>query len=397
MVDVLARLSIHLLADESASFTNVLKPAFTPESIPNTLLVVLLDWNTPWHWLQQLMEWLKRIKALLLSLNDECQNALEENMKRWRGKGRTVGIDSTVLNQIGQENRLGPGEWDEPLGLPISVVCQNTDKMTMLQNDYNWGDDDFDFVLQCLRTVLLKHGGSLIYTMPDNPGALQTLIHSSLGIQSLLQKKEIKPIHFERDRIVIPSNWDTWGKIRVLREELFDIEGFSKAWSMELNNFTTDTNNSNEENHRDTGTDPTKEAGIEESAIEIYRLHVKGPRDNAAPGKTSSRANKGIEVESISHQKFLEGQLKVIEKLKVEDEKNEADNETKKTLSINAPQNGSKSQIVEDQIGPVQFNVGGIQVDAEDMVRKLKVGILRTICTYFIVIHGNDADRNLGP
>ena len=373
MLDVLARLSIHLLADCSSSFTSLLKPSITTQSIPNTLIVILLDWNAPWQWLRQLRDWLRRLRTLLLSLDDESKDALEENIKKWRGKGRNAGIDPSILNQTEHDNLFGPGEWDEPLGLPISVVCQNTDKLTMLQQQYNWRDDDFDFVLQCLRTVILKHGGSLIYTMPDTSGALQTLIHSTLGIKSLLQKKELKPVHYERDHIVIPSNWDTWGKIRVLREAFFDIEGLSKAWSSEIRSPTGDNDNETTTGNQ-TKIGTNKQSVAEKSAVEMYEKMLKGPHGKSSDIDTSSNGESNkLEVESISHQKFLENQLEILDKLNAEDEKSKAKNEQQKNFTTTSVQHNNVFGVVEDQIGPVQFNMGGIQVDAEDMVKKLKV------------------------
>ena len=375
MLDVLARLSIHLLASSSATFTNLLKAHVTTQTIPNTLIVILLDWNTPWNWLRQIRDWLRKLRSLLLSLNDDCKDALEENIKNWRGKGRNTSIDPSILSQAGPDSIFGPGEWDEPLGLPISVVCQNTDKMAMLQQEYNWRDDDFDFILQCLRTIILKHGGSLIYTMPDTPGPLQILIHSTLGIQSLLQKKELRPVHYERDQIVIPYNWDTWGKIRVLREAFFDIEWLSKAWSSEIR--LPDFDLKDESNLEKNATLELNENSQPEiGAVTMYEGKVKGPHTDLeyADASPTPEPNK-LEVESISHQKFLESQLEILDKLNAEDEKQKTKAEPKKDASTTATRsyvNGA----VEDQIGPVQFNMGGIQVDAEDMVKKLKVRII---------------------
>ena len=318
-------------------------------------------------------DWLRRLRSLLLSLDNESKDALEENIKRWRGKGRNAGIDPSILNQAEPDDLFGPGEWDEPLGLPISVVCQNTDRLTLLQQQYNWKDDDFDFVLQYLRTIILKHGGSLIYTMPDTPGALQTLIHSTLGIQSLLKKKELKPVHYERDHIVIPSNWDTWGKIRVLREAFLDIEGLSKAWSSEIRSPVGD--NENEITASDEAKIDTNENfGAERSAVDRYEKTLKGPHGKSSNVDISSASDSNnLELESTSHQKFLENQLEILDKLNAEDEKSKAKNEQQKNVVTTSSQSDSLSGVVEDQIGPVQFNMGGIQVDAEHMVKKLKV------------------------
>lgn len=38
---------------------------------------------------------------------------------------------------------------------------------------------------------------------------------------------------FDRDAVLVPSGWDSWGKIKVLREG-FDPEGIGKAWASSL-------------------------------------------------------------------------------------------------------------------------------------------------------------------
>ena len=62
---------------------------------------------------------------------------------------------------------LGQGEYDEPIGLPLVVVCQNVsklyypdlfqvDKMDLLEREMGYKEELFDFMQQFLRTILLK-------------------------------------------------------------------------------------------------------------------------------------------------------------------------------------------------------------------------------------------------
>ena len=44
---------------------------------------------------------------------------------------------------------------------------------------------------------------------------------------------DVSPNTLDRDRIVIPAGWDSWGKIGVLREG-FDARGWGEAWEHEL-------------------------------------------------------------------------------------------------------------------------------------------------------------------
>lgn len=128
-LDILARLSLYLLADPSPSFTPLLRPLLTPESIPNTLIVILLDWSQPWFWLRQLRDWISLLRTLLVSLDDDCKEKMEEVMLSWRAKAHGGhGIDGVAASSSAENDislPLGPGEWDAALGLPLCVVCQN--------------------------------------------------------------------------------------------------------------------------------------------------------------------------------------------------------------------------------------------------------------------------------
>ena len=77
-----------------------------------------------------------------------------------------------------------------------------------------------------------------------------------------------------------------------------------------------------------------------------------------------------IGVESEDPQEFLERQLKILEAFKAK-APDKAGDSTLSTASRRLDITDEKS--VSDHIGPVQFNMGGIQVDADDMLQRLKV------------------------
>lgn len=128
-IDILARLSLYLLADPSPAFTPLLRPLLNPQTIPNTLIVILLDWSQPWLWLHQLRDWIRLLRTLLVSLDHDCKEKMEEVMISWRDRGRgTASLDGGGGSSAADGDvtlPLGPGEWEEALGLPLCVVCQN--------------------------------------------------------------------------------------------------------------------------------------------------------------------------------------------------------------------------------------------------------------------------------
>jgi dynein light intermediate chain 1 len=137
VTDILARLSLYLLSDPSPSFTPLLQPLLTPQTIPNTLIVILLDWSQPWLWLRQLRDWVRLLRTLLVSLDDNCKTKMAEVMISWRDRGR----GTTTLDGIGVSTStegdvtlpLGPGEWEEALGLPLCIVCQNVGRHALMR------------------------------------------------------------------------------------------------------------------------------------------------------------------------------------------------------------------------------------------------------------------------
>jgi dynein light intermediate chain 1 len=290
----------------------------------------------------------------VVSFDDESKHAMEDNVNHWRGHKRSNTVESTSSDDAALP--LGPGEWDEPLGVPLCVVCQNTDKMQNLERESGWKDEQFDFIGQYVRTILLKHGGSLIYTMPSAPGSLQPLIHTSLGIQSMLQKKELNYEVSNRDKTLVPANWDSWAKIRMMADN-FDPEAVSKTWSIDIQNTQDSTEDESEDN-----------------AVQLYESDITNPKSTTVTqvGTASkSTTDGGIEISSKDVQTFLSEQSKILEEYKVSDRKDRMAQESKKESSRQPLLDDGRH--VEEHIGPVQFNMGGIQVDAEEMVRKIKV------------------------
>ncbi|KAK7756511.1 hypothetical protein SLS62_001345 [Diatrype stigma] len=332
------------------------------------VLVILLDWSQPWSWMRQLREWLLLLRTVLMSLSPECKETMEETMISWRERGRTggsVNLDGTgsVTTEGSVAAPPGPGEWEDALGLPLCVVCQNTEKIDYLEKTQGWKEEMFDLVLQYLRTALLRHGASLIYTSASMSSPLQTLVHASLGIHSLLKRQPLKENVIERDKVVVPPNWDSWSKIRVLRDG-FDVEAISSGWMIDLDQpfpspKANDINSMNPES--DAASNGITEA--EGSAVVFYEEQVRDTSLDALQIAQGNQDTSQLEVPSVDTQAFLAMQLERLEQQKKADEK---------TGKESTFANGSSDDMISDHIGPVQFNMGGIQVDADDMVQRLK-------------------------
>ena len=226
-------------------------------------------------------------------------------------------------------------------------------------------------------------GASLIYTIPSVPSPLQSLIHSSLSISSLLKRQPLKHNVVDRDKVVVPPNWDSWGKIRVLREG-FDVEAVNKGWSIDIEEESPSSPQANGDKTSAGPTDSfTSPPASKDGAIIFYESTIRDPRLDTLQANTNSTANgTKLEVSTQDPQTFLAGQLEILNKLKQDagDEKGSGIESGRlargrQTSSELTGEEGIKDDEgrVNEHIGPVQFNMGGIQVDADDMLQKLKV------------------------
>ncbi|KIH93738.1 dynein light intermediate chain [Sporothrix brasiliensis 5110] len=475
--DILARISLYLLSKPSPAFSALLQPLLTPETIPNTLIVILLDWAQPWRWLRQLREWILLLRTVLVSLSPAAKEALEEVMEqveRQRQRRRQRRRRQQQWNGVGGSGDggdalpPGPGEWEDALGLPLCVVCQNAEKTDVLEKTQGWKDDEFDLVLQYLRTVLVKHGASLIYTTPSMPSQLPTLIHACLGVTSLLKRPPLKPEVIKRTEVVVPSNWDSWTKILVVREG-FEVDKVSAGWSIDLQRpypvvqaqAAGHANGANAKNdasqqpgtrtrsppldgalpERDEYTlegqgqgqgqgqgengfangsrsgdrpEPVGGGGDDDddyeeddedpdSAVSQYERAIRDPgmdvlalaggdldadEDDADGNETGTqkrrrrRRRQQLEVETEDVQLFLGDQLKLLEQFRQKDEakRDKEAKESKRRDGSMGSGSGSNAlasaddpaEVISSHIGPVQFNLGGIQVDADDMLERIK-------------------------
>lgn len=365
-----------MLADTRPAFTPLLSPLFTSQTIPNVLAVILLDWQEPWNWLRQLQDRIKMLRTVLDTKEGDCRTAMDETMEDWRERRRGPATEDAPAKapEFNQSYPLGPGEWDEPLGVPLCVVCHNVERIEVLEKEHAWKDREFDTVMQYLRTVLLKHGGSLIYTASSDAGALQALIRSSLGIQVLHRKTTLKRNVTDRDKVLIPPNWDSWGNIRAQADE-FDVEKVSKTWSVDIQMPLEKEASTGERSEGRNGNGSADAAlGKDDesnSVVAVYEKAVSDPRYQHPSARNPTKKSKEPVFKCPDYQQFLSSQAERLERYKARDEA-VAQRAPPKTPRSRYPTNPAEAGSLSDHLGPVQFNVGGIQVDAEAALEALQ-------------------------
>jgi dynein light intermediate chain 1, cytosolic len=193
-----------------------------------------------------------------------------------------------------------------------------------------------------------------------------------------LKKQALKTNVFDRDKVVVPPNWDSWGKIRVLREG-FDVEGINTGWSIDIEESRSSRASDGEVN-REFGYDqPEEKPG---GALAVYEATIRDPGNGILPTPNTEVNGQKLDVKSMDTQDFLASQLEILERIRRQ-EAESAGNDNKRQISSHKT-SGSEGEIggdsgvieegrVSEHIGPVQFNMGGIQVDADDMLQRLKV------------------------
>ncbi|KAI0720370.1 dynein light intermediate chain [Cerioporus squamosus] len=272
--DTLARLSIYTVPSSAPSFTALL-PHFVPprSSLPHTLVMIALDWTRPWAFIQELETWLDWVEKWVKGDGSrELDIAKEENRERLQAHWQyytepsaeplpATATASTVLP-------LGPGTLTHnSAGVPIVVVCTKADLIDegndiigsgpsgmggMVKGKGGEWEERTDSIMQVLRTICLKYGAGLFYTTPQ-PATLQVLRQYALHTlfmppapsPAMASAGEVtapprnpfpfqhKPNALDRDKIVIPAGWDSWGKIAVLRDG-FDAKLWGEAWENDL-------------------------------------------------------------------------------------------------------------------------------------------------------------------
>ncbi|KAK7060355.1 hypothetical protein VNI00_001120 [Paramarasmius palmivorus] len=271
--DTLARLSVYTVPSSDPTYTRLL-PHFLPPktSLPHTLVIIVLDWTRPWTFVEELETWLKWVDEWANGDGSrELEIVREENRERWmhhllhytEPSTDPIPATSTASNTV---LPLSTGVFTHnPAGIPIVVACTKADLIDeghdlvagasgmggMVKGKGGEWEERTDGVMQILRTICLKYGASMFYTTPQ-PSTLQVLRQYALhalfvppapspaalaGTEAPTPARNPfpfneKPNTLDRDRVVIPAGWDSWGKVTVLRD--FDPKAWGEAWEQDL-------------------------------------------------------------------------------------------------------------------------------------------------------------------
>ena len=195
---------------------------------------ILLSWKEPWVFLDKLRRWLYLLSSAILPSESSRARSSPESVETLRAHD-----------------------------LKLTVILQHTEAQeSLLRESVPYTEESFDLISQTLRTCLLPLSAGLVYTSslaaPQPPGAplseAQKVIYTSLRLDiGALQPKQrpssssgaggasvkkdelMLPKHNVVDRmaVLVPSGWDSVGKIRLLSED-FSPEAVLEGWMADL-------------------------------------------------------------------------------------------------------------------------------------------------------------------
>lgn len=271
--DTLARLSVYTVPSSLPSYTSLL-PHFLPprQCLPHTLVIITLDWTRPWSFIEELQNWLRWIEAWtkgdgsheLEIIREENRERLQSHIQHYTEPSADPLPPGSAFS--GTSLPLGPGTFtNNSAGVPIIVACTKADLIDegndlaagasgmggMVKGKGGEWEERTDGIMQVLRTICLKYGASLFYTtsapgtldilrqyalhalfMPSPPSPMTSITEPQAPIRNIF------PFHhksntLDRDHIIIPAGWDSWGKISVMRDG-FDAKMWGEAWEKDL-------------------------------------------------------------------------------------------------------------------------------------------------------------------
>jgi dynein light intermediate chain 1, cytosolic len=378
-------------------------------------VAILLSWKEPWRFLGLLRRWMQLLAKALLPPGAAPEDPLQV-LKRYK--------------------------------ISLSVIVQHVEAQEGLERE-GYKEENFDYISQCLRTCILPLSAALVYTSsnppPQQPGAalteVQKVVYTGLGLDlaplspapakgtAPTKREDLGPRHNVVDRaaIVVPSGWDSVGKIRLL-SETFSPETLMESWMLDLNTpdrpptppkapapetteaTTTDSVQTNGDARKDSQPEAevyaTSDAGSDEpselhapsspnpslSAVQTYESLVPNPTAHKAPQQPT------ITVTDTPTQTFLAEMRAHLQELEAADARRANNNPQGPTVSTTAGSaaslnsssagntsgagsgrmiglpSGEQTGALTD-LGEVSFNVGGVSyntVTAEAAIERIK-------------------------
>ncbi|CAG8481177.1 4233_t:CDS:2 [Ambispora gerdemannii] len=260
--DTIARLGLYQLAGSQLAYHSLLRFVLNATTLPDSLVVIVLDWARPWAFAETLQRWIKILESAIESVKSEgpipgskdgwtqgkvVVDGLVESLERFiQNYTEPDSVNTNTNVPVGDPDvalPLGQGTLTKNLGIPLIVVCAKSDNLSNHERELEYTEEIFDFIQQSLRTICLKYGAGLFYTSVKQSQTFsdlrQYILHRLLGEKSSSSDTKsnyafTKKAHVvERNTVRVPTGWDSWGKIKVLRDG-FDCNSLLEGWDNDM-------------------------------------------------------------------------------------------------------------------------------------------------------------------
>ncbi|KAI7862405.1 dynein light intermediate chain-domain-containing protein [Spinellus fusiger] len=267
--EAMTRLGLYQIGLSSPEYQPLLKFVLNADTLADSCVVICLDWTQPWAFLETLQRWInvlqRAIQAIVKDgsvgessksgkvIVDTLCEKVEYYLQTYTETTLPVlpvpsSVPSTPLSANPSTAAafsvadqvilpLSPGTLTTNFGIPIAIVCCKSDAINSLEQTQDYNEDQFDFIQQTLRCICMKYGASLFYTSTLYPHTFHILhhylIHRLLERPNTQMPSLLKAQVLERGSVFVPSGWDSWGKVKALRQG-FDCDNVHKGWDVDM-------------------------------------------------------------------------------------------------------------------------------------------------------------------
>lgn len=159
---------------------------------------------------------------LVAGLNrlDQSTKASEDGQDASNKQSAIYGMEDDDIDKVMMgDSDLGKNTLSRNLGIDIVVVITKTDHISVLEKDYDYTEETFDFIQQAIRKFCLQFGASLFYVSAKvNKNC--DLLHKYLAHRMYDLPFKASASVVERDAIFVPAGWDNEKKISILYDNI---------------------------------------------------------------------------------------------------------------------------------------------------------------------------------
>lgn len=241
------------ILDGDLKHVDLLNFALTESNFEHSCCILVASMSEPWNIMRSLEKWadvlenhirslnikpdkLKQCKQRVtsrfvnyVSTNDEAESKLISKIdSNLNGSNDIASKSSVAIEEDRDEyfdaespdnNRLSGNILLKNLGIEIIVVITHTDHISLLEKDFDYTEETFDFIQQAIRKFCLQYGASLFYVSAKvNKNCDLLYKYLAHRIYDLPFKTSASVV--ERDAIFVPAGWDDEKKISILYDNI---------------------------------------------------------------------------------------------------------------------------------------------------------------------------------